>query len=200
MGFGGDGPWALGVMWMLTAIVFFFLLLRLYTRIVCLASYGLDDHAYIVAFIFLLLFTSFTTVAGYYGFGQTMEQIGSIDRTVQATLWECIGQGVAIVAMPIAKSSLGFFLLRLVTIQWHRIAIWCAMTLVTLASIGGLPLESASQLDLDTDSEQHKYSASGFRASPLPMCTTAAFRAATVPSIRGQLPTFFAVRSHQPPS
>jgi hypothetical protein len=126
-------------MWMLTAIVFFFLLLRLYTRIVCLASYGLDDHAYIVAFIFLLLFTSFTTVAGYYGFGQTMEQIGSMDRTVQATLWECIGQGVAIVGMPIAKASLGFFLLRLVTIQWHRIAIWSAMTLVTMASIGGLP-------------------------------------------------------------
>lgn len=139
MGFGGDGPWALGVMWMLTAIVFFFMCLRLYTRIVCLASYGLDDHAYIVAFIFLLLFTIFTTVSGYYGFGQTMAEIGSAERTMRATLWECIGQGVAIVGMPIAKASLGFFLLRLVTIQWHRIAIWCAMTLVTLASIGGLP-------------------------------------------------------------
>ncbi|KAK3905605.1 hypothetical protein C8A05DRAFT_12588, partial [Staphylotrichum tortipilum] len=46
-----------------------------------------------------------------------------------------IGQGFAIVGVAIAKSSLGFFLLRLVTVFWHRIAIWTAMTLVTLASI-----------------------------------------------------------------
>lgn len=138
MGLKGDAPWALGVMWLLAGLVFFFLLLRLYTRIVCLASYGIDDHVYIVAFVFLIIFTAFTTLAGHYGFGQTMEEIGSIDSAVQATLYECIGQGFAIVGMAIAKSSLGFFLLRLVTVPWHRIAIWSAMTLVTLASIGRL--------------------------------------------------------------
>ncbi len=138
MGLEGDAPWAIGVMWVMAALVFFFLCLRLYTRIVCLASYGVDDHAYIVAFIFLLVFTIFTTIAGHYGFGQTMEEIGSIESAVQATLYECIGQGFAIVGMAIAKSSLGFFLLRLVTVRWHRIAIWCAMTLVMAASIGEL--------------------------------------------------------------
>ena len=138
MGLEGDAPWAIGVMWVMAALVFFFLLLRLYTRIVCLASYGVDDHAYIVAFVFLLVFTIFTTIAGHYGFGQTMEEIGSIESAVQATLYECIGQGFAIVGMAIAKSSLGFFLLRLVTVLWHRIAIWCAMTLVMAASIGEL--------------------------------------------------------------
>lgn len=51
MGLAGDGPWALGVMWMLVGLVFLLLGLRLYTRIVCLASYGLDDHIYIVAFV-----------------------------------------------------------------------------------------------------------------------------------------------------
>lgn len=136
MGLKGDAPWAVGVMWLLAGLVFFFLLLRLYTRIVCLASYGIDDHVYIVAFVFLVIFTVFTTLAGQYGFGQTMEEIGSIESAVQATLYECIGQGFAIVGMAIAKSSLGFFLLRLVTIFWHRIAIWSAMALVTLASIG----------------------------------------------------------------
>jgi hypothetical protein len=136
MALKGDAPWALGVMWLLAGLVFFFLLLRLYTRIVCLASYGLDDHVYLVAFVFLLIFTIFTTLAGQYGFGQTMEEIGSIDMAVQATLYECIGQGFAIVGMAIAKASLGFFLLRLVTIAWHRIAIWTAMVLVMAASIG----------------------------------------------------------------
>lgn len=146
VGIKGDGPWALGVMWLLASLVFFFLLLRLYTRVVCLASYGVDDHVYLVAFVFLIIFTVFTTLAGTYGFGQTMEQIGSMDAVVQATLYECIGQGFAIVGMAIAKASLGFFLLRLVTVAWHRIAIWCAMTLVMLASIGRLNSNSGFRI------------------------------------------------------
>ncbi|KAK3303642.1 uncharacterized protein B0T15DRAFT_402521 [Chaetomium strumarium] len=135
MGLKGDAPWALSVMWLLAGLVFFFLLLRIYTRVVCLASYGIDDHVYFTAFVFLLIFTIFTTLAGNHGFGQTMDEIGDIDQAVRATLYECIGQGFAIVGMAIAKASLGFFLLRLVTIPWHRIAIWSAMTLVMLASI-----------------------------------------------------------------
>ncbi|KAK3389998.1 hypothetical protein B0H63DRAFT_106289 [Podospora didyma] len=135
MGLAGDGPMALGVMWTLTTIVFIFMCLRLYTRIVCLSAYGIDDHIYIVAFVFLLIFNIFTHIAGNYGFGQTLEQIGDMENAVKATLYECIGQGFAIVGMSIAKASLGFFLLRLVTITWHRIAIWSAMILVLLASI-----------------------------------------------------------------
>jgi hypothetical protein len=150
VGIKGDGPWALGVMWLLASLVLFFLLLRLYTRVVCLASYGLDDHVYLVAFVFLIIFTIFTTLAGTYGFGQTMEEIGSMDAVVQATLYECIGQGFAIVGMAIAKASLGFFLLRLVTVAWHRIAIWSAMTLVMLASIGRLDSEFRFRISMLT--------------------------------------------------
>ncbi|KAL2140142.1 hypothetical protein VTI28DRAFT_4224 [Corynascus sepedonium] len=135
MAIKGDGPWALGAIWVLTGLVFFFLLLRLYTRIVCLASYGIDDHIYIVAFVFLLIFTIFTTIAAEYGFGQTVEEIGDMELIVKATLYECIGQGFAIVGMAIAKASLGFFLLRLVTTRWHKFAIWGAMALVMIASI-----------------------------------------------------------------
>ncbi|KAK4184627.1 hypothetical protein QBC35DRAFT_46590 [Podospora australis] len=135
MGLKGDAGWALGVMWFMCALVFMFLLLRLYTRIVCLASYGLDDHIYIVAFVFLLIFTIFTHLAGTVGFGQTMEEIGDLDLVVKATLYECIGQGFAIVGMAIAKASLGTFLLRLVTVFWHRVVIFAAMGLVTAASI-----------------------------------------------------------------
>lgn len=51
MAMGGEALWAMPVMWVLTVLVFFFLLLRLYTRIVCLAAYGVDDHIYAVAFV-----------------------------------------------------------------------------------------------------------------------------------------------------
>lgn len=50
-GLQGEAVWALGVMWTLTGLVFAFLLLRLYTRIICLAAYGVDDHIYVVAFV-----------------------------------------------------------------------------------------------------------------------------------------------------
>lgn len=68
-----------------------------------------------------------------------MEEIGNMDDVIRATLYECIGQSFAIVGMAIAKASLGSFLLRLVVMPWHKIAIWCAMVLVTLASIGQFP-------------------------------------------------------------
>ena len=74
-----------------------------------------------------------------YGFGQTPAEIGDLELVVKATLYECIGQSFAIIGMAIAKCSLGTFLLRLVMQRWHKIAIWGAMTLVTLASIGMFP-------------------------------------------------------------
>lgn len=51
MGLQGEAVWALAVMWSLTGLVFAFLVLRLYTRVVFLAAYGVDDHIYVVAFV-----------------------------------------------------------------------------------------------------------------------------------------------------
>lgn len=64
-----------------------------------------------------------------------MEEIGDQNKVVKATLYECIGQGFAIVGMAIAKASLGAFLLRLVVIPWHRWVIWFMLAFVVLASI-----------------------------------------------------------------
>jgi hypothetical protein len=50
---GGDGPLCIAVMWSLTFIVFIFLLVRVYTRIVCVAAYGVDDHFYAVSMVWL---------------------------------------------------------------------------------------------------------------------------------------------------
>jgi hypothetical protein len=51
MAMGGDAPWAMAVMWLMCSLAFLFLCLRLYTRIVCVTSYGIDDHVYVVAFV-----------------------------------------------------------------------------------------------------------------------------------------------------
>lgn len=51
MAMGGDGPWAIGVMWALTVVVFIFVLLRVYTRVVVVQSFGVDDHVFNLAFV-----------------------------------------------------------------------------------------------------------------------------------------------------
>jgi hypothetical protein len=51
MAMGGDGPWVVTVMWSLTAIGFVFVILRIYTRVVIVKSFGVDDHVYNLAFV-----------------------------------------------------------------------------------------------------------------------------------------------------
>lgn len=50
---GGDAPMVMGVLWGLTGLTFFFVLLRLYTRLMVLQAYGLDDHFFNFAFVSL---------------------------------------------------------------------------------------------------------------------------------------------------
>ncbi|KAK3353365.1 hypothetical protein B0T25DRAFT_607625 [Lasiosphaeria hispida] len=131
----GDGPMAVAVMWVVTMLTFVFVVLRIYVRAVIVQNYGIDDHVYVLAFVLLLCYTSFTTVAATYGFGQNMWEVTDIDELVQAILNEAIGQTFAVVGMAVAKWSLGLFLLRLVTETWHKVAIWITMGSLMAASI-----------------------------------------------------------------
>ncbi|KAJ4253311.1 hypothetical protein NW762_010466 [Fusarium torreyae] len=141
MAVGGDGPWVIAVMWALTAVAFVFVLLRVYTRVVVVKSFGIDDHVYNLAFVFLLLYTIFATAAAHYGFGQNMLDISNSnsDDLPLAILFEAIGQTFAVVGMAVAKWSLGLFLLRLVKEQWHKIAIWLSMACLMGASDRRIP-------------------------------------------------------------
>lgn len=51
MTMGGHGPWAVAVMWIVTVVALVFVLLRAYTRIKVVQSYGVDDHVYNFAFV-----------------------------------------------------------------------------------------------------------------------------------------------------
>lgn len=48
---GGEGPLCVAVLWSLTFVVAIFLALRAYTRIVCVAAYGIDDHLYVLSWV-----------------------------------------------------------------------------------------------------------------------------------------------------
>jgi hypothetical protein len=50
---GGDGHWVLASMWAMTLVTFIFVLLRTYTRIYVVKSFGVDDHVYNLAFVSL---------------------------------------------------------------------------------------------------------------------------------------------------
>ncbi|KAF4974592.1 hypothetical protein FZEAL_8519 [Fusarium zealandicum] len=132
---GGDGPWAISVMWSLTAVTSIFVVLRIYTRVVVVKSFGIDDHVYNLAFGFLVFYTTFTTVSAKYGFGQSMEDIAHGDDQARAILFEAIGQTFAVVGMAVAKWSLGLFLLRIVKEQWHKVIIWISMGCLMAASV-----------------------------------------------------------------
>jgi hypothetical protein len=122
-------------MWIVTAVTFIFVILRAYTRIRVVQSYGVDDHVYNFAFFLLVCYTTMTTVSAHYGFGQRVAEIGDLDDLANTILFEAIGQVFAVIGMAVAKWSLGLFLLRLVTQAWHKIAIWVTMGSLMAASI-----------------------------------------------------------------
>ncbi|KAI1142739.1 hypothetical protein F5Y05DRAFT_408186 [Hypoxylon sp. FL0543] len=135
MAIEADGLSTVIAMWILTGLVFAFVLLRVYTRIFVTHSYGVDDSVYAVAFLLFLLFTTCITLSAEYGFGQNTVDIKNPDDVVQAMLWEAIGQTFAVVGVSLAKWSLGLFLLRLVTKTWFKVVIWTAMACVMGGSI-----------------------------------------------------------------
>jgi 5-carboxymethyl-2-hydroxymuconate isomerase len=51
MPMGGDGLMVTTLMWVFVAITFVFVLMRLYTRVVLVDLYAIDDHAYNMAFV-----------------------------------------------------------------------------------------------------------------------------------------------------
>ncbi|KAJ5683484.1 hypothetical protein N7462_006649 [Penicillium macrosclerotiorum] len=130
----GKGLRAVAVMWAMTFISFILVPLRLYTRIYIIKALGLDDHVFNLAWVFLLLYTVFVTVAGVYGFGQSITSL-EMDSAVNAVYYEMIGQTFAVLGMAIAKLSLGIFLLRIVVKQWHRISIWISMVSLSVVSV-----------------------------------------------------------------
>ncbi|KAI0149158.1 hypothetical protein BJ166DRAFT_596132 [Pestalotiopsis sp. NC0098] len=136
MAMNSEGAQMVAVLWSLTAIVLVFLVLRAYTRIVCVASYGIDDHFYVLTCVLLVAYSSIMQVAAEHGYGQ--DDL-SPDAKTTANYWRTIGQSFSLVATGASKVSVGLFLLRLTVVRWQRIAVYTLvvfmMTTATLATI-----------------------------------------------------------------
>ncbi|KAK8105101.1 hypothetical protein PG999_008460 [Apiospora kogelbergensis] len=136
---GGDAPMAMSFVWIMLGVLFLFLLLRLYTRVVLLAALGVDDYLYISAFIFAALSAALLQVSAEYGWGQTFEALIMAGRAADistAVLWLITASTVSTVTMALAKLSLGHLLLRLmaVTMVWRRVIVWVIMALMVVMS------------------------------------------------------------------
>ncbi|KAK6836991.1 hypothetical protein PG987_007486 [Apiospora arundinis] len=132
MALGGDGPYLVAVLWSLTGLILFFLFLRLYTRIVCVAAYGIDDHFYVFTCVLIVAYSSLETVAAYHGYGQ-YDLDG--DTVARSTYFRMIGQTFSLIATGASKATVGLFLLRLVVVRWMIIAIWVVMAVMGILSV-----------------------------------------------------------------
>ncbi|KAK6710960.1 hypothetical protein SNK05_005394 [Fusarium graminearum] len=107
-----------------------------------LSCYGciqefMSSSLLVLTIFFLLMNTVLMTIGAQYGLGQNLMDIleEEPDHLPLSLLYEAASQTFAIIAMSIAKWSLGLFLLRLVKEKWHKIAIWCMMACLISASI-----------------------------------------------------------------
>ncbi|OLN83278.1 hypothetical protein CCHL11_03002 [Colletotrichum chlorophyti] len=132
IGPGGDAPMVLGVLWGLTGLTFGFVVLRLYTRIVVLQAYGMDDHFFNFAFILFVAYDIMLTIASYYGFGRNIPEIKSSFDVSRAILYEAIGQTILVFGTVVSKASLAVFLLRLVNTRLHQVVILAPVVILLI--------------------------------------------------------------------
>ncbi|KAK7959209.1 uncharacterized protein PG986_004063 [Apiospora aurea] len=129
----GRGGETLVLMWTLSGVSLLMVLLRMYTRVAIVRSIGADDYAYATAGVFFILYTVFTHISALYGFGQHIHTL-SVDDAASAVFWEIMCQAAAVISMALAKISLALFLLRIVVVSWHKIAIWTSIISLSIIS------------------------------------------------------------------
>ncbi|KAG7050930.1 hypothetical protein JMJ77_0001560 [Colletotrichum scovillei] len=137
IGPGGDAPMALAVLWGLTGLAFFFVLLRLYTRLVILQAYGVDDHFFNLAFFLFVAYDVMLTISSFYGFGRNILEL-EMENVPKAILHEAIGSTILVSAIVVSKASLALFLLRLVNTRLHQILVIAPVVILFLIALASL--------------------------------------------------------------
>ncbi|KAH9885328.1 hypothetical protein F4778DRAFT_761137 [Xylariomycetidae sp. FL2044] len=121
-------------MWAMTALSLALVVLRLYTRIRVVRFVGVEDHIYAWTGLLFLLFTVFIQVAVHYGLGRNFWHLSLADGS-DAIFWTFVANSFAIVGNAMAKLSMGLFLLRVVQVRWHKVALWAAVVVTTATSL-----------------------------------------------------------------
>jgi hypothetical protein len=83
--------------------------------------------------LFLFLFTVFIQVAVKFGLGQNFWLL-EVENSSNAIFWTYVANSLAITGNAMAKLSMGLFLLRVVQVKWHKIALWAAVAITASTS------------------------------------------------------------------
>ncbi|KAG8159905.1 hypothetical protein KVR01_010542 [Diaporthe batatas] len=128
----GQAPLMLGVVWTFQLIAFILVGLRLYTRLVVIHNYGMDDHFFNLSVFCLLVYVILISIATRYGLGQPINEITPHQMT-RALLLVNVGQTIIFVAVIAVKISIACFLLRIVgTFTAKQYAIIVPVTAMSL--------------------------------------------------------------------
>lgn len=122
--------------WALTFLSLALVLLRLYTRIRIVRLISAEDHMYWLSFLFLLAYASTLQIAVNRGLGRDFWAL-TLDQSSDAIFWTYVANSFAILGNAMAKLSMGLFLLRVVQVRWHKIALWvlCVVTGATSVAL-----------------------------------------------------------------
>jgi hypothetical protein len=83
--------------------------------------------------VFLLAFTIFIQVSVNHGLGQNFWDL-SLAESSNAIFWTYVANTFAVIGNAMSKLSMGLFLLRVVQVKWHKIALWAAVFVTATTS------------------------------------------------------------------
>lgn len=121
-------------MWAMTVLCLALVALRLYTRFHIIRFIGAEDYLFATTGVFFVVFTSSIQVAVHYGLGQSFWNL-SLQSSSDAIFWTYVANTFAITGNAMAKLSMGLFLLRVVQLRWHKIALWTLVGVTASTSI-----------------------------------------------------------------
>jgi len=120
--------------WGMTLLSLLLIIARLYTRVRIVKFVGPEDHVYAWTGIFLVAFACMIQVSVHYGLGRDFWSL-SLDDMSNAIFWTYVANSFAIIGNALAKLSMGLFLLRVVQITWHKVALWVLVAVTCGTSI-----------------------------------------------------------------
>ncbi|EPE02434.1 hypothetical protein F503_00702 [Ophiostoma piceae UAMH 11346] len=120
-------------MWVITALVVTLVALRLYTRVCIVRFVGAEDYLYAVTGLFFIVFTVTIQVAVHYGLGRSFWSL-TLASSSNAIFWTYVANSFAITGNAMAKLTMALFLLRVVQLRWHKIALWFLVIVTTTTS------------------------------------------------------------------
>lgn len=83
--------------------------------------------------MFLLGFTVFIQISVHYGLGRDFWTLSIADSS-DAIFWTYVANSFAVIGNAMAKLSMGLFLLRVVQVKWHKVALLFAVAVTVTTS------------------------------------------------------------------